>query len=170
MASKPPGTEQFEKMQREAIDASSAAAAKTLEGFQKLAALNMQTARTALEQSTEQIEALLSARDAKTLADLVTSMAKLSPEQFSAYAKAVYAISSETGTDIASMVQKQIADSNAKLAAAVESLAKTAPAGMPNANEFITQSMNAAKSAYEQMQAAAQQFAQSAGAGKAGKR
>ena len=170
MASKTPGTEDLKKMQREAIEASSAAAAKTLEGFQKLAALNMQTARTALEQSTEQIEALLSARDAKTLTDLVTSMAKLSPEQFSAYAKAVYAISSETGTDIASMVQKQIADSNAKLAAAVESLAKTAPTGMPNATDFITQSMNATKSAYEQMQAAAQQFAQAAGAGKADKR
>jgi len=170
MASKTPGTEDLKKMQREALEASSAAAAKTLEGFQKLAALNMQTARSALEQSTEQIEALLSARDAKTLADLVTSMAKLSPEQFSAYAKAVYAISSETGGEIAAMVQKQIAESNAQLAAAVESLAKGVPAGTPNANDFIAQSMNAAKAAYEQMQAAAQQFAQAAGGGKPGKR
>lgn len=170
MASKTPGTEDLKKMQREALDASSAAASRTLEGFQKLAALNMQTARTALEQSTEQIEALLSARDARTLAELVTSLARLSPEQFSAYAKAVYAISSETGGDIAAMIQKQVADSNKRLADAVESLARTAPAGMPDASDFIAQSMKAAKSAYEQMQAATRQFTQAAGSGKTGKR
>lgn len=168
MASKPPGTEDLKKMQRDAIDASTNAAAKALDGFQKLAALNMQTARAALEQSSEQIEALLSARDPKTLTELVTSMAKLPPEQFSAYAKAVYAISSETGTDLAALVQKQVGDGNAKLAAAVEALAKAGPGAPPNANEFITQSLNAAKSAYEQMQAAAQQFAQ--GGGKPGRR
>jgi phasin family protein len=168
MASKTPGTEDFMKLQRDAVDASNRAAAKALDGFQKLAELNMQTARAALEQSTEQIEALLSARDAKTLTELVTSMAKLSPEQFSAYAKAVYAISSETGTDLAALVQQQVGDGNAKLAAAVEALAKAGPGAPPNANEFITQSLNAAKSAYEQMQAAAQQFAQ--GGGKSGKR
>ena len=57
---------------------------------------------------------------------------------------------------------------DAKLAAAVEALAKAGPGAPPNANEFITQSLNAAKSAYEQMQAAAQQFAQ--GGGKPGRR
>jgi phasin family protein len=160
MASKIPGTDDFQKLQREALDASTAAATKTLEGFQKLAALNMQTARTALEQSTEQIEALLKARDAKTLSDLVTGMARLSPEQFSAYARAVYAISSETGGDVAAMVQKQIVDSNSKLAAAVESLAGGMTGGAPNASDFIAQSMKAAQSAYDQMQAAAQQFTQ----------
>lgn len=166
MAKHTPNPEDLTKMQREALEASSAAAAKTLEGFQKLAALNMRTARTALEQSAEQINALMSARDAKTLTDLVTSMAKLSPEQFTAYANAVYAISSETGSDVAALVQKQIQESNAQLSAAVESLAKGAPAGPVDATDFITQSMNATKAAYEQMQAAAQQFAASAASGR----
>src|SRR5690606_22208206 len=138
MASKTPGTEDLKRMQREALEASGSTAAKALEGFQKLAALNMQTARAALEQSTEQIEALLTARDAKTLTDLATSMAKLPPEQFAAYARAVYAISSETGTDLAALVQKQMGDGNAKLAAAIESLAKAGPGAAPNANEFIS--------------------------------
>lgn len=166
MAKHTPNPDDLTQMQREALEATSAAAAKTLEGFQKLAALNMQTARTALEQSAEQINALLSARDAKTLTDLVTSMARLSPEQFTAYANAVYTISSETGSEVAALVQKQIQESNAQLSAAVESLAKGAPAGSANATDFITQSMNATKAAYEQMQAAAQQFAAGAPAGR----
>ncbi|MFP5404912.1 MAG: TIGR01841 family phasin [Gammaproteobacteria bacterium] len=150
------------KMQSEALKVTSAAAAKTLEGFQRLAALNMETAKASLEESSEQISALLAANDPKTLADLVTSFAKLSPEKFTAYANAVYAISSETSSEIGAMVRKQIAESNQQLAAAVESLAKQPPGGSGSAVDFITQSMNATRSAYEAMQNAAQQFAQNA--------
>jgi phasin family protein len=150
------------KMHSEALKMSSAAAAKTLEGLQRLAALNMQTAKTSLEQSSEQINALLATRDAKTLAELVTSFAQLSPEKFTAYANAVYAISSETSSEIGEMLRKQIAESNAQIAAAVESLAKAAPGGSAGAVDFISQSLNAAKSAYENMQSAAQQFSQNA--------
>ena len=67
--------EQMMKMQAEALEASRQAAAKTLEGWQKLAELNLQTARASLEQSSEQINALLAARDTKALTDLVTSIA-----------------------------------------------------------------------------------------------
>ena len=151
------------KMHSEALKVSSAAAAKTLEGLQRLAALNMQTAQTSLEQSSEQINALLASRDAKTLSELVTSFAQLSPEKFTAYANAVYSISSETSSEIGEMLRKQIAESNAQIAAAVESLAKAAPGGSSSgAVDFISQSLSAAKSAYENMQSAAQQFAQNA--------
>ncbi len=150
------------KLHSEALKVSSAAAAKTMEGFQRLAALNMQTAKASLEESSEQINALLATKDAKTLAELVTSFAKLSPEKFTAYANAVYAISSETNSEIGEMVRKQIAESNAQITAAVESLAKAAPGGSEGAVDFISQSLNAAKTAYENMQSATQQFAQNA--------
>ena len=88
-----------------------------------------------------------------------------SNEKFAAYANAVYAISRETGTELGAMVEKQVAESNAQLAAAVQALAKNAATGPIGANDFIAQSMNAAKAAYEQMQSAAQQFASNAGAG-----
>jgi phasin family protein len=160
------GPEDFTRLQQEALAASGATAARTLEAFGKLAELNMNTARTALQQSSEQIAALMQARDAKALSDLVTSLARLSSDQFAAYAKAIYSISSETGTDVADLVRQQIAQSNAQLAATVESLAKSAPGTPTTANEFIAQSLNAAQAAYEQMQAAARQFTQTAGAGK----
>ena len=56
--------EKLMQMQAEALEASRQAAAKTLEGWQKLAQLNLQTARASLEQSSEQINALLAARGA----------------------------------------------------------------------------------------------------------
>ncbi len=154
-----PSAADLQKLQTDALETTSAAAAKTIEGFRKLAQLNIETARASLEQSSEQINALLSARDSQTLAELVTSFAKLSPEKFAAYANAVYAISRETGTDIGAIVEKQVAQSNEQFAAAIAALAQKAPSGSGAALDFITQSMEAAKDAYAQMQSAAEDFA-----------
>ena len=150
------------KMQADAMKASSDAAARTLAGFQKLAALNLQTAQAALEQSSEQIRALLAAKDAKVLTELVTSYAKPSPEKFTAYASAVYAISKEASADLKAMVEQQVASANQQLATAVEALAKNAPAGSENAVGFIKQAMGAAGAAYEQVNAATRQFVEAA--------
>ena len=155
-------TEDLLKLQADAMKASSEAAAVTLAGFQKLAALNLQTAQSALEQSSEQIRALLAAKDAKVLTDLVTSYAKPSPEKFTAYANAVYAISKETSADLKAMVEQQVATANSQLAAAVENLAKNAPAGSEGAVGFIKQAMGAASAAYEQVNTATRQFVEAA--------
>lgn len=154
-----PSAADLQKLQTDALETTSAAAAKTMEGFRKLAQLNIETARASLEQSSEQINALLSVRDTQTLAELVTSFAKLSPDKFTAYANAVYAISRETGTDIGALVEKQVAQSNEQISAAIAALAQNAPSGSGAAVDFITQSIEAAKDAYAQMQSAAEDFA-----------
>lgn len=154
--------EKLMQMQAEALEASKQAAAKTLEGLQKLAELNLQTAQRSLEQSSEQINALLSARDTKALTELVTSLARPPQDQFSAYAKAVYAIYRDANQDFASMVDKQVAASNRELAAAVETLAQNAPTGSEGVVALIRQSMAAAQNAYEQVNQAGRKFAESA--------
>jgi phasin family protein len=163
MVTKP---EDLMKMHTQALDASSEAATKTLEGFRKLAALNLQTAQAALDQSAEQVKALLAARDAKTLTELVTSYAKPSPDKFTAYAKAVYAISSETSGELTAMVEKQVAASNRQLAEAIEAMARSTPGGAEGAMAFMKQAMGAASNAYEQVSSATKKFvdqAQAAG-------
>lgn len=154
-----PSAADLQKLQSDAIETTSAAAAKTIEGFRRIAALNIETARASLEDSTEQINALLSARDTETLTQLVTSFAKLPPEKFAAYAQAVYAISRETGSDIAALVEQQVAQSNEQLATALASLVRNAQSNTAATPDIISQSIDAAKVAYEQLQAAAEQFA-----------
>lgn len=154
-----PSGADLRKLHSDAVEFTSAAAAKTIEGFRQLAELNMQTARTSLEQSSEQIRALLETHDTETLTQLVTSFAMLPPGKFAAYANAVYAIAQETGVDIGALVEQQVARSNAQLAQAVETLAQQAPGGAGGAVDFITQSMNAARAAYDEMQSAAARFA-----------
>jgi len=154
--------DQLMQMQADALAASKQAATKTLEGWQKLAELNLQTARASLEQSSEQINALLAARDTKALADLVTSLARPPQDQFSAYAKAVYAIYRDANQDLASLLDKQVAASNRQLAESVETLARTAPAGSEGVVSLIRQSMAAAQTAYDQVNQAGRKLTEMA--------
>ncbi|MCO5100543.1 MAG: phasin family protein [Burkholderiaceae bacterium] len=158
-----PSGADLQKLQSDTIEFTGAAASKTIEGFRRLAELNMQTARASLEQSSEQIRALLESRDTDRLTELVTSFAMLPPEKFAAYANAVYAIAHETGADIGTLVSQQIARSNEQLSETVEALARNAPGGAGGALDFITKSMDAARAAYEQMQQAAAQAAGQSG-------
>lgn len=153
-----PSGADLQKLHSDTIEFTSAAAAKTLEGFRRLAELNMQTARTSLEESSEQIRALLEARDTETLARMVTGFAMLPPDRFAAWANAIYAIAQETGTDIGALVEQQIEHSNEQLADAVAALARSSPGGTSGAFDFISRTMEAARTSYDQMQAAAAQF------------
>jgi phasin family protein len=155
-------SEKMLQRQAQALEASRVAAAKTLEGLQKLAALNLQTAQQSLEQSSEQIGALLAARDSAALAGLVTSLARPPQDQISAYAKAVYAIYRDASQDFTALVEAQVEASNRELAEAVESLARNAPAGSEGVVSLIRQSMAAAQNAYEQVNQAGRKFAETA--------
>jgi phasin family protein len=136
------------------------AASRAIEGFQKLAELNLETARASMEATGEQIRELLAARDVKTLTELVTSYSKPRPDAFKAYAQAVYAISRETGTELAEIVERQVADSQRQLYAAVEELATKAPPGSEGVVAFTRQVLAASTTAYDQLTKAARQFAQ----------
>jgi phasin family protein len=142
--------EDLMKMQSEMASAASAAAMKTLEGFRKLTDVNLQAARASLEQSADQINALLAAKDVSTLTSLVTSFAQPSADKFTNYARAVYAVTSETNADLAKMVQDQIAKANVQLAAGIEQLARSAPSGSEGGMSFIRQAMSTANASYEQ--------------------
>ena len=162
---KTPG--EMQKLQADAMQASSAAAMKTLEGFQRLAEVNLQAAKAAMDGSTDQIRALLAAKDVNTLTNLVSSFAQPPAEQFTAYAKAVYAIASETNADLTKMVQQEIAKGNKQLAASIEELAKNAPAGSEGAVGFIKQAMASANMTYEQLNESMKRVVEMGGAGAA---
>lgn len=151
-------TEEVVQAQSEALKAIGSASQKTLEGFQKLAALNLQTAKASIETATEQIKALLAAKDLKNLTELVSSLAKPSGDKFVAYAKAVYATSSETGLDLVDLVRGQLEKGNHQLLAQIQEFAKNTPAGSDGAVQFTKQVLSAATSAYEQLTTATKSF------------
>lgn len=152
-------TEEVVQAQSDALKAFSSAAQKTLEGFQKLAALNLQTARASIETSTEQIKALLAARDVKSVTELVSSFAKPSADKFVAYAKAVYATSTETGSELVDVVRATVEKGNHQLLGQIQEIAKNSPAGSEGTVNFVKQVLSAATSAYDQLTQATKSFA-----------
>tara|TARA_R110001592_G_scaffold159346_2_gene390668 strand:- start:13 stop:546 length:534 start_codon:yes stop_codon:yes gene_type:complete len=150
----------FMKFQADAVKASNALAAKSIEGMQKLADLNMKTAKSTMEASAEQVKTLMAAKDLKALTETLSGMAQPSTEQVSTYVKDAYAITSAANQEVLTMVEEQVEEGNKQLFAAIDTFAKNAPAGSESVISFMKQSLTAARSAYEQANKSAKQTAE----------
>ncbi|MFK7966710.1 MAG: phasin family protein [Burkholderiaceae bacterium] len=150
----------FMKFQAEAVKASNALAAKSIEGIQKLADLNMKTAKAGMEQSAEQVKALMGAKDVKAMTETLSGLSQPNADHVTAYVKDAYAITSETSQEVVSMVEGQVDEGNKQLFAAIDAMAKNAPAGSETAISFMKQSLTAARAAYEQANKAGKQAAE----------
>lgn len=149
--------EQFVQLHKSALDSFQAAALTSVEGFEKLTELNIQAARASIDETTEVIKSLLETKDAKALVELATTGAQPAAEKFAAYAKQAYDIAAATNTEIAKLIEKQVAESNKQLYATIEAMAKNAPAGSEGAVALVKQVVNTANSAFDQVSKATKQ-------------
>lgn len=164
--------EDLMKLHAETLSASQAAATRALEGFGKLAELNLKTAGEALAQTSDQLKALFSAKDPQQAGRVISEMAKPSTEALTAWAKEIYQLSSQTGVELSSLAEKlsslaekQITDGNKQLLAAVELLAKNAPAGSEGVVQVLRTTIATASTTYDQVFKATRQLADQAQAG-----
>lgn len=149
--------DQLAQLNQEAIDTLQAVALKSVEGFERLADLNMQAIKASISESNEQLKAVLSAKDAKALADLATSAGQPAADKFASYAKQAYEIANQTGAEIAKLFEKHVADGNKQFTAAVEAMAKNAPAGSEGMVTFVKSAVSAANTAFDQVNKATRQ-------------
>ncbi|MFM8546494.1 MAG: TIGR01841 family phasin [Betaproteobacteria bacterium] len=149
--------EQFSMMHKTSIDMMHTATVASLAGFEKLATLNMKAARASFEESTEMMKSLLQVKDIKSLSDLTTTSLQPATDKASAYAKHCYEIASETGGELARLVEKQMADGNKQLFAALDSMARNAPAGSEGVVTLVKSAVSAANTAFDQVSRATKQ-------------
>lgn len=148
--------EQLVELNKAAFEAFQAVALKSVEGFEKLAELNIQTVKSSVSESSEQLKAALNVKDAKALGELSNGL-QPAAEKFGAYARQVYEIGNETSNEIAKIFEKQFADGNKQFNAAIEELAKNAPAGSEGVVTLVKSAVSAANNAYEQVNKATKQ-------------
>ena len=143
-----PSIDELMKAQAEAFKTTNSVATTAFDGARKLLELNVQAARAGMEESSAQLKALLAARDVSALntllADLFSQFSKPEGNKAAAYVKDVYDIAQQTHSQVAELIEKQVASSQQQLLAAVDALAKNAPAGSEGA-------------AFEKVQAASRQ-------------
>jgi phasin family protein len=149
--------EQFVQLHKSALESFHAAALASMEGFEKLTELNLQAARTSIEEGTETIKSLLEAKDAKALSELANAGGQPAAEKFAAYAKHVYEITSATNAELVKLVEKQFAESNKQLYGAIDAMAKNAPAGSEGMVNMVRQAVSSANTAFDQVSKATKQ-------------
>jgi phasin family protein len=133
--------------------------AKAFEGVEKLVELNIQTAKTTLEEAAEHAKAVLSAKDAQELVALHSAMLQPSAEKIAAYNRHLYDIATATGGEVTKVAEGQVAEAQKKFMTVVDNAVKNAPAGTENAVVLVKSAVAAANNAFDSVQKAAKQAA-----------
>jgi len=124
---------------------------------ERLAALNLNTARAVLEESVATGKGLLSVKDPKELVGYQTSLAQPAVEKAVAYSRSLYEIASQTQSELGKLFEAQFAEMSKNVNTAIEQASKNAPAGSDVAFAAVKSSIAAANSAYANVSKAVKQ-------------
>lgn len=154
--------EQFAAANKATVDSLLAVANTALASAERIAALNLNTARSALEDTVSGVQSVLAAKDPQAAFAAQKSLAQPAVDKAVAYGKSVYEITSQTQQELAKMVEAQFGDFQKSVAGLVDLAAKSAPAGSEGAVAAIQSAIAAANSAFGNMNAVAKQFTDAA--------
>jgi phasin family protein len=127
---------------------------------ERIAALNLNTARTLLEDTVASAKALLSVKDVQELMNVQASLAQPSVEKAVAYSRSIYEIATQTQEELNKVFEAQFAEINKNVTTALDKAVKNAPAGSDVAVAAVKSAIAAANSAYDSMTKAAKQVAE----------
>ena len=154
--------EQFAAANKATVDSLLSVANTALASAERIAALNLNAARSALEDTASGVKSVLSAKDPQEALAVQSSLAQPAVEKAVAYSRSVYEITAQTQQDLAKMVEAQFGDFQKSIAGMVELATKSAPAGSESAIAAIQNAIAAANSAFGNMNSVAKQFADAA--------
>lgn len=150
-------TEQFAAANKAAIDSLLSVANTALASAERIANLNLETARAAFEDSAANTKALLGAKDVQEAISIQASLAQPNIDKAVAYGRSVAEISTQTQEELAKLVEAQFGDFQKSVAGMLEKAAKSAPAGSDVAVAAVQSAIAAATSAFDNMRKSAQQ-------------
>lgn len=127
---------------------------------ERLAALNLNTARSLMEDLVSNAKTLMGAKDPQELVGLQTALAQPAVEKAVAYSRSVYEIASQTQEELGKVLEAQYAEVNKNVGTALDQAAKNAPAGSDVAVAAVKSALAAANSAYDSVTKAARQVAE----------
>ena len=155
-------TEQFAATNKANFETLMGMTAKAFEGVEQLTALNMQVVKASLDEATETGLAALSAKDPQSLFALQATLLQPSAEKATAYGKQVTAIVASIKADVEKVAGQQAAAAQSSFTALIEAAGKNAPAGSGNGIELFKSAMATANNAFDGLQKAGRQAAETA--------
>lgn len=152
--------EQFAASNKAAVDSLLSVANTALASAERIAALNLNTARSALEDGVSNAKALLGAKDVQEAIAIQTTLAQPGVEKAVAYSRSVYEISAQAQEELSKLVETQYAEFQKQVAELLEKATKAAPAGSDVAVAAVKSAIAAASSAFDNLNKAAKQVAE----------
>ena len=130
---------------------------KAFAGVEQLIELNLAAAKSALEDTQHQANAVLSVKDAQELLALPASLFQPLAEKAVSYHRHLYDIATGTGATFSGAVEAKVNDAQKAFHAMVENAAKNAPAGSESAVAAFKTAVSAGNNALETVQKAVKQ-------------
>ena len=152
--------EQFAAANKASVEAMLSLANTALASAERIAALNLNTARSLLEDSVANTKAILGAKDVQEALSIQSSLAQPNVEKAVAYSRSVYEISAQNQEEVSKMLESQFGDFQKQIAGLLDKVAKSAPAGSDVAVAAVKSAIAAANSAFDSMNKAAKQVAE----------
>jgi phasin family protein len=146
-----PTPELFLNSAKSTLDELNQLAATGLAGFEKLVSLNLATAKTALSDTAEQLQAGLGAKAPQDLAAAATLVQPLA-DKAAAYGRAVAGIVTDAGAALTKSAETHMAQVQAQAMAGVDATLKYAPAGSESAVAAIKGALTASQQALQTAQ------------------
>lgn len=152
-------TKKFLKAGEEAADAFLTAAQTTLQSTERLASLNLEAARAAIEGATATAKALLQAKTPEEAMAVPVSASQSAADKSVAYAKSLYEIATQAQQEMAKLSEAQYLEFQSAMARLLDEAAKNAPAGSEAALASMRTAMNTSNAAFDTLTVAARQLA-----------
>jgi phasin family protein len=124
---------------------------KAFDGVEKLVELNINTAKSSLEDSAAVAKELLAAKDPQEFFSLTSAKAQPNAEKAVAYGRQFATIAAATQAEFTKAAEAQTAEASRKVIALVDDVAKNAPAGSENAIAILKSAIGNANAGLEQI-------------------
>jgi phasin family protein len=149
--------EQFIQLGKSNLEAALSIASLTLQTTEKLIDLQMRTAKDALDQGVKSAKAFAEVKNVQDLMALQSASTQPGIEKMLAFSRSLYDVASDTQSKVTKIVESRVAEVSGGLMAAVEQVAKNAPAGTEGAMTAFKSAIAAANNAYDTMTKVARQ-------------
>lgn len=131
----------------------------SVENAERLVHLQIESAKSAIEESAEHAKALTNVKDVQELAALRAKLTETSIEKAVSFSRSLYDLANEAQGKVSQLVEEQLTAFNENMVSAVENAAKNAPAGAEVAVAAVKSSVAATTAAVDSFKRAAKQAA-----------
>lgn len=133
--------------------------------YEKIVALNLQAVKAGMDDMAEKSQQAIAVKDPQEALTLALGQAQPQAEKALAYGKHVFDIISAAQTDLSALTEEQFSQSQQQASAAIDELAKNAPAGSESAIALMKSSLATLSDTFDSVNKASRQAAVAAESG-----